>query len=101
MIEIANKKLYQEGGVYVGRPSVLGNPYPLKDEKDRDVVIEKYGVWLRKEYAKRGKVYAALMELAHQYAAGEDIVLVCWCAPRRCHAEVIRDAIIGIVAGLQ
>lgn len=96
MIRVESKRSYSGDGVYVGRPSVLGNPYPLHDEKERDAVIEKYRAWLRSEYCKKGSVYKALVELADRYRKGEEIVLVCWCAPRRCHADVIKEAIIGI-----
>jgi len=27
------------------------------------------------------------------------LILVCWCAPRACHAEVIRDALLAEVEG--
>lgn len=102
MINIINKRdLLRTGavhidGYYVGRPSILGNPFPASDESQRDEVIEKYRVWLRQEYCKKGAVYTELHILADKHKRGEDINLICWCAPKRCHAEIIRDAIIKI-----
>jgi len=40
-IQILNKK---RGGVgeYVGRPSPLGNPFPLRDEGEREAVVARF-----------------------------------------------------------
>jgi len=64
--------------VYVGRPSKWGNPFPLKREEDRDAVLVKYRRWL----ATQPALIASLHELRGK-------VLGCWCAPRRCHADVL------------
>lgn len=100
MIEIVNASTSSKAGVYVGRSmprfprgSVLGNPYKIGKDGDRDEVIEKYKVWLRTQYRKGGAVKIELDMLARKVKAGQDIVLVCWCYPQRCHAEFIREAI--------
>lgn len=38
---------------------------------------------------------AAVLELARAVADGEALHLTCWCTPRPCHAEVIREAVVG------
>ena len=49
-----------------------------------------------REQVRRGDVQlAALLELAERVRQGESIALQCWCAPRPCHAVVIRDAVLG------
>lgn len=53
--------------VYVGRPSKWGNPFAIGRDGERDAVIVL-------EDCKR--------ELRNK-------VLGCWCAPKRCHAEVL------------
>lgn len=64
--------------IYVGRPSKWGNPFLIGRDGDRDEVIAKYRVWI----VTQSTLLADLPELR-----GKD--LVCWCAPERCHAEVL------------
>lgn len=64
--------------VCVDRSSKWGNPYHLGEDGNRDEVIEKYEQWIR----ARPELLARLGELK-----GKD--LVCWCAPKRCHADVL------------
>ena len=64
--------------VYVGRPSRWGNPFVLGRDGTRDEVIAKYRAWIVQQPA----LMVALPELRNKD-------LVCWCAPNRCHAEVL------------
>lgn len=64
--------------VYVGRPSKWGNPFQLIAETFRHDVVIQY-----KEYLLKNK---KLMNDLHELR-GKD--LVCWCAPRECHADVL------------
>lgn len=36
-----------------------------------------------------------VLRLARLVQAGERLALQCWCAPRPCHAAVVRDAVLG------
>ena len=95
MITIVNKH-HGSSGIYVGRPTVLGNPYTLQ-EYTRTDAIARYRLWLRQQWQRQGEVRAALLQLARRYQEQGEITLLCWCAPRPCHAEVIREAVLGIV----
>jgi len=66
--------------VYVGRPSKWGNPFVIGRDGARDQVIAKYRAWLMSQPA----LIAELHELR-----GKN--LVCWCAPERCHADVLAE----------
>lgn len=79
--------------VYVGRPSPLGNPYshlPIRGTiqvANRDLAVEHYGRWLLSKIREADpKVLEALAALT------PDSTLVCFCAPQRCHAEMIERA---------
>jgi hypothetical protein len=88
MITIGNKK---NGaiGEYVGRPSPLGNPFPLSSEQDRDECVGKYQKWLYdKIKQKDDKIIKELKRLA-DIARNRELMLVCWCAPKKCHADII------------
>jgi hypothetical protein len=91
LIQVARKGQGIQG-VYVGRPTPLGNPFRLLREEDRDEVVARYATWL-KEQLRRGnpEVIRALEELYRTLKRRGSITLVCFCAPRRCHAEVIAE----------
>ena len=70
------------GAVYVGRPSVYGNPFVIGKDGTREEVIAKYrDVMTRLPANLLAKLKAEL--------CGKD--LVCWCAPLSCHADVLLE----------
>jgi Domain of unknown function (DUF4326)/YspA, cpYpsA-related SLOG family len=95
-IRIVNKHQGASAGVYVGRPTLLGNPYRVQHDA-REQAVQRYRAWLRRQWQVGGEVKEALLELARAYTERDELTLICWCAPRRCHAEVIREAVLGIV----
>ena len=96
-ITIVNRRNGRVTGVYVGRPSVLGNPYVIGHDGARHDVVDQYRAWLREQYRHDGAVRRALRQLAMRYLTDGALTLICWCAPQPCHAEVIRDAVLGMV----
>ena len=62
-----------------GRPKWL-NPFMIERDGTRDEVIAKYDRWLRDQ---RPDLIAALPELR-----GSDLAR--WCAPKRCHDDVLK-----------
>jgi hypothetical protein len=66
------------GAVYIGRGSKWGNLFRIGADGDRAAVIAKYERWL----ADQHQLLRALDELR-----GRD--LVCWCAPRSCHGDLL------------
>ncbi len=79
-------------GVYVGRPTPLGNPFRLLTEEHRDRVVDQYATWLS-DQLRRGnpEVVRALEELYRTLKLRGNITLLCFCAPKRCHGEVIAE----------
>lgn len=72
--------------VYIGRPgkgktSAFGNPFKLTDESQREQVLEQY-----KHYAVRNPEL-----LRNIKALPADANLVCFCAPKQCHGDVIKE----------
>ena len=81
----------------VDRKSILGNPYYMRSEKERDAVCEQYAKYFEEELLKD---VIALGLLRHMYRTLKrygHIELYCWCAPKRCHAETIRDFLLGFI----
>ena len=67
--------------VYIGRPSVWGNPFVIGRDGDRAEVIAKYRAWLLAR--------PHLVERAKRELKGK--VLGCWCSPQACHGDVLAE----------
>lgn len=83
-MRVLNKRTHEipEGAVYVGRPSKWGNPFPVRyGGASREEVIRRYKTWLLETPAGK-ELQKDLHELR-----GKD--LVCWCAPQKCHADIL------------
>jgi hypothetical protein len=79
-------------GVYVGRPTPLGNPFRLEREDQRDEVVRRYATWLEAELRQGNREVARALEELYRRLKGQGtLTLICFCAPRRCHAEVIAE----------
>ncbi len=91
IVNVRGLKANTPGITYCGRSfagwtgSVLGNPFKVGRDGTLDEVITQYEMWLAGQIIlSAGEPQrAALRELT------EDSVLGCWCAPKRCHCEVI------------
>lgn len=71
------------GARYVGRPTPLGNPFRIGRDGTREEVVRKYEAWFRERIRSNRRFRAIVENLRGVHA------LVCWCAPKRCHAEII------------
>lgn len=91
--KIVNKKNYIGVGVYIGRPSVLGNPFHVDRDGNREEVIEKYRRWLWGEIKQRGEVFEELLRLLALEMKYGELALVCHCKPLACHGDVIIKAL--------
>jgi len=65
--------------VYIGRPSIWGNPFVIGPDGTREDVIAKYEQWL----LTQPHLMARIRELRGK-------VLGCWCKPfHACHGDVL------------
>ncbi len=73
----------EKGYIYIGRPSIYGNPFSVKDF-GREGAIAKFevhfGLLVRADEAFRKRIHAL-----------EGKTLVCYCKPKRCHGDVIKE----------
>ncbi len=80
------------GGEYVGRPTPLGNPFRLESEEQREEVVARYATWLEEQLRQGNREVArALGGLYRKLKREGTLTLLCFCAPKRCHAEVIAE----------
>jgi len=94
-ITIKNRRTYRGPGEWICRGrSVLGNPFVMKKESDRAGVIEKYMEWILDNIrADNEKIHAELDRL-YAIAQKQELILICWCAPKPCHGDVIKDFVL-------
>ena len=83
-----------EWQVRVDRTSLLGNPFHMSDERQRNKVCDKYEAYfnwiMQMKSSAFYKEVGRLLSLLKKYGKLE---LFCWCAPKRCHAETIKKYI--------
>ena len=92
MIRIVNKRNCKGPGVYIGRPSALGNPFVIGRDGDREEVIRKYRDFLNTAIHDDERIKAEFERLEELNKKG-DVILICWCAPSKCHGEIIKEII--------
>jgi hypothetical protein len=94
-----------EGAIYVGRPSLWGNPFPVA-KYGRNISVEYFRAFARGEivpddgmkdlrtaerrlYDKDGPAYF-IADMAAIFLRGHD--LACWCPlNQKCHASVLLE----------
>lgn len=91
-VYVVNKKQFEGEGIYIGRPGILGNPFAIGRDGDRAEVIRKYRMWLWEQVKARGRVFAELLRIKRMAECG-DVYLICWCAPKACHGDVVKACI--------
>lgn len=112
MIHVYNRKIetHHTNNFYIGRGSVLGNPYThITDKKtkaiyqanDRDDAIDKYSHYYDLMYGSNLAFTAAIDKIYELYKTGEDVYLECYCKKYnckeyhsdeiRCHGDVIKE----------
>ena len=78
---VLNKKQLRgavPNAVYIGRPSVWGNPFVIGKDGTRAEVVEKY----ERSLLRQPHLMAQLGKL-------RGYNLVCWCTPLQCHGDVL------------
>ena len=99
------KKIPGEFSFYVAREmknhkaSPLGNPFRLQDHGK--AAFQMYRVWLQQQIKLQERVYNELIQIANLHLKGEKIVLLCWCYPNMCHANIIKNAVIYLAGKIK
>lgn len=96
MIHIINKKFYKGPCEYIGRPSILGNPYTHKANtiakfkvETIDEAVSLYNDWIFDNLGDEA-IANELNRLADIAEKG-DLILGCWCVPfNDCHGFIIK-----------
>lgn len=83
---VANMRTRLPGDVYIGRGSVFGNPFVMNDKSDeeRTRVIAEYKTYFLDRVEKDSQFREEVLALKGRS-------LVCYCAPKPCHGDVILE----------
>lgn len=102
MITVVNKYKHAptRNDVYIGRGSILGNPFTsIKDRKtkasvvcdSREESVEKYKQHLIESIETKVKPITDELNRIFKLAKEDDVNLVCYCSPKLCHGDVIKE----------
>lgn len=74
----------------VDRSTPLGNPFEMRGECERESTVAQYRFYfLARVQSKNDRLFNEYLNTLLAAYSKADIALECWCAPKRCHAEVI------------
>lgn len=105
MITVVNKHKHtpSTNDIYVGRGSILGNPYTSIQHKETKAEfvcsspqesLTKFHEYFREKIiTKDKKICDELNRIWKIAKLGQQVNLVCYCAPKPCHANIIKKII--------
>ena len=81
---------------YVDRRSPVGNPFSINSKNNRDCVCFWYEKWFndRLKGDMTGNFGKYIDEMYGALIKFKVIHLYCWCAPKQCHAQTIKDYLL-------
>lgn len=75
----------------VDRASPVGNPFYMHDESERNEVCDKYEGYFYRQLNYNSEFAMYLRKMLNALRQYGRLYLYCWCAPKRCHAETIKQ----------
>lgn len=86
-IKIANLRRVEKHDLKGDRSAwKIGNPFVMRNEGERELVIDKFRYYLANEIATGRLPVEYLRKL-------DGKTIACWCAPKNCHLEIVDKAI--------
>jgi hypothetical protein len=88
-LPVVNKTDGSDYDLYIGRPSILGNPFRISEGVDRDKVIRLFRYYAIARMDMDKAFRQAVLQCRGR-------TLACWCKPLPCHGDVILELAEGI-----
>lgn len=81
--------------IYIGRPSIFGNPFIMGEDGDREEVVEKYRQWLKtgNSFGNADATEQKRQAILKSLPVLRDKILGCWCSPKACHGDVLKELV--------
>lgn len=92
-----NACYYNEYDVMCDRSNILGNPFVMHNESERDKVCDLYIDYFNKRVKNDQNFRNKLDYMIKLLKKHKKLNLWCWCAPKRCHTETIRKYLLDNV----
>jgi len=94
-VTVVNLKKMPKPDFRADRSTALGNPFYMNRESERELVCDQYEAYflgnLNPDVAPVG--FLSELDKILQAAKKGDITIGCWCAPKRCHCDTIKEYI--------
>jgi hypothetical protein len=83
----------EENYIYCGRGSALGNPYQMKNKskEERNRVCNEYEKYIKEEIKNNQEIKNQLNLIWNTVRKHGEAKIGCFCAPKRCHCETIKE----------
>ena len=87
--------------VYIGRGTVLGNPFPMANDSDveRARVIDEYRKWINGMLNDKNQMVCDELNKLYRIGKHGKLYLECWCAPKKCHGDIIKHILEEAIKG--
>lgn len=99
IIRVTEAQEYIDNGYTVfrvDRKSPVGSPYYLRNSSERDIVCDNYQKYFDAKIAEAtDSQFMGYLDSIYEKACQGPVALSCWCVPRRCHAETIRNYLLS------
>lgn len=83
---------------YIGRPSPVGNKFSHLPNtqaefsvKDREEAVACFERYIRLNINEDISITREMKRLYKSWREKGDLTLVCWCAPKTCHGDIIKQ----------
>lgn len=104
MITVVNKYKHTptENDIYIGRGSVLGNPFTSIQDKQtkaeftcssREESISSFESFLREKIKNKDQKICNELNRIYTLSKTKEVNLVCFCKPKSCHGYIIKKVI--------
>jgi hypothetical protein len=77
--------------IRIDRSSILGNPWPMTNESLRFRVCSEFQAHMEWSVNREGPFRDEMLRIYALAKAGKNVNLQCWCAPKRCHGNSIKN----------
>lgn len=99
MLRVVNLRNYKkrEGEILVkiDRSSPLGNPFVMKSENERRNVCLEYREYFLNNIKVDVRMGREIQLIKDYIERGDKVALGCWCAPKECHGDFLKEYIEG------
>jgi hypothetical protein len=99
IMNLRNTKPSEKYDVRIDRGwSALANPFKMNTEAEREQVIKDYEKYFyQKINRKDSYICTDLESLTTIYKTYGKLRLFCWCSPKKCHGEIVREYILNSI----